>query len=353
MSDMEDVLELDVDEKETQRVFDEETAELDLELFEDSESEDEAVTEGEDEEDLSEEQDIDLTELEKMLDIEDLPEQEKVIENQDEFVPEIIIDDNIIEENEEADEETPCEIVEIEPDIDEAIAAEGTDADLADIDVSETGKEEIAEPEKIKRKEKKEKKEKKKTSKPILILFIIVLIAGAAYGAVLFLEGIGIQVPFISGKITSGKGVNIPYVTDLMKPVEQDTEGRLSITPLNKTIEGKYFKNSTIGSIFVITGQIKNDYDHPRSNIQIFAKIYAPGDVLLKKKKVYCGNIIKEDDLKNLTKEEINKKIATQNRTKKSNFKVSPGKTVPFMAVFFNLPDNMKTFSVEVAGSSK
>jgi len=346
LSDMEDVLELDVDEQETKRVFDEETAELKLELFEDSESEDEVRTEGEYEEDFSEESDADLTELEKMLDIEDLPDKEEGFESEDDFVPEMIID-----ENEEDNKKISGKIVETEPNIDEDIAdnaPEKTDAGFADTAVLETGEEKIAESEKIKK-----KKEKKKISKPISVLFIIILIAGGAYGIVLFLEGIGIKVPFISGKITSGKGVYIPYVSDLVKPKEQDTEGKLNITPLNKTIEGKCFKNSIAGSVFVITGQVKNDYDHTRSNIQIFAKIYAAGDLLLKKKKVYCGNIIKEDDLKNLTKEEINKKFANKNNAKQSNLKIKPGKTVPFMAVFFNLPDNIKTFSVEVVGSSK
>ena len=353
LSDMEDVLELDVDEQETKRVFGEETAELELELFEDSEPEDEICTEGEYEENFSEESKADFTELEKMLDIEDLPAKKECFESEDDFVPEIILDENIIDENEEENKEISGKIVETESNIVEDIAdnaPEKTDAGFSDTVVLETGEEKNAEPEKIKK-----KKEKKKISKPILILFIIILIAGGAYGIVLFLEGIGITVPFISGKITSGKGVYIPYVSDLVKPKEQDTEGKLNITPLNKTIEGKYFKNSTLGSVFVVTGQVRNDYDHPRSNIQIFAKIYAAGDLLLKKKKVYCGNIVKEDELKNLTKEEINKKFANKNNAKQSNLnlKVKPGKTVPFMAVFFNLPDNMKTFSVEVADSSK
>ena len=48
----------------------------------------------------------------------------------------------------------------------------------------------------------------------------------------------------------------------------------------------------------------------------------------------------------------INKRLNNRFGDKKSNMNVAPGKTLPFMVVFSNLPDNLEEFTVEVVGSS-
>jgi hypothetical protein len=48
----------------------------------------------------------------------------------------------------------------------------------------------------------------------------------------------------------------------------------------------------------------------------------------------------------------MKKRLSNRVGDKKSNMQIKPGKVLPFMVVFANLPKNLDEFSVQVAGSS-
>ena len=121
---------------------------------------------------------------------------------------------------------------------------------------------------------------------------------------------------------------------------------------MSRTISGKFVDHSKVGRLFVIRGEIKNEYDHPRSFVKVTAKLYQKGQKLAKSTTVYCGNVIPESDLNGMDIAAINKRMKNKYGIRRSNLKIKSGKIVPFMVVFDKLPNNLDEYTVEVASSS-
>ncbi len=187
---------------------------------------------------------------------------------------------------------------------------------------------------------------KRRLSGPMRILLVLVLLVGGVYGGHTVLTKMGIDIPF------EDTIRNIPFVGDLLKPKVKDT-GNLYVNIIERKVVGSFVDNSKIGTLFVITGQIRNEYNHPRRFIKVKGRIYKKGKVLFKTKTVYCGNVLSEKELASLNQAAITKRLNNRLGDKRSNMKVEKGRILPFMIVFSKAPDNLEEFTVEVAGSSK
>ncbi|MFH2045804.1 MAG: zinc-ribbon domain-containing protein [Pseudomonadota bacterium] len=175
---------------------------------------------------------------------------------------------------------------------------------------------------------------KKSLGKLLLILtLIVVLLMGAA--AFIFFKPFGIEVPYVSEYIES----------------KIDKNGNLKITPIRPSIKGD-FVDTKSGTFFVVTGKVKNDYSHPRSNIKVIGEIFTKGN-LYKAKSVYCGNIISEEDLLQIDPAIIQRKLQNRLGDKKSNISVKPGSIIPFMVIFENPSSDIDEFNVNVESSIK
>ncbi len=176
---------------------------------------------------------------------------------------------------------------------------------------------------------------KKRISTPVLVVLIIVLLTGGAYGTYTTLKSMNIKIPFIS---------------DLVKPPVQDESGNLQIIAFD--IVDKFIANSKIGKLFIISGKVKNQYSGARSFIKITGKLYAKERALSKTATVSCGNVLSDQDLSNMDINSINKRLSNLFGDNKSNVNVTPGKELPFMIVFQNIPDNIEEYTIEIMGSS-
>ena len=173
----------------------------------------------------------------------------------------------------------------------------------------------------------------KRISMPVLLLLLAALLIGGAYGTYKLLDSVGI---------------NIPFVSNLLKPEVQDA-GNLKIH--TSDINNKFVENSKIGKLLVITGKAKNGYSDARSYISITGKLYTKGKILSKTKTVYCGTILSELELQNMDLDAINNRLSNRFGDNKSNIKVKANTIIPFMVVFADLPENLDEFTIEVAGS--
>jgi len=173
----------------------------------------------------------------------------------------------------------------------------------------------------------------KRISMPVLLLLLATLLISGAYGTYVLLNSVGI---------------NIPFVSDLLKPEVQDA-GNLKIYPSD--INNKFIENSKIGKLLVITGKAKNGYSDTRGYISITGKLYTKGKILSKTKTVYCGTILSELELLNMDLDAINNRLSNRFGDNKSNIKVKTDAIIPFMVVFADLPENLDEFTIEVAGS--
>ena len=176
--------------------------------------------------------------------------------------------------------------------------------------------------------------EKKQISRPVLALLIAALLVGGAYGTYVLLDSSGFKIPFVG---------------NLFRPEVQDA-GNLKINAFD--IDSKFVENSKKGKFFVITGKVINGYSDARSFIRITGKLYTKGNILSKTETVYCGNVLSNFDLENLDLGAIDKRLKNRIGDNRSNIKLKSGKSLPFMIVFSNVPDNLEEFTIEVAGST-
>ncbi|HEA68573.1 MAG TPA: DUF3426 domain-containing protein [Desulfobacterales bacterium] len=170
---------------------------------------------------------------------------------------------------------------------------------------------------------------KKGVSSLLLVILLLAILGGGAYGAWIFLD---------KPKVT------IPYISDFLKPKPQDL-GNLKITPFD--INSSFVDNAKNGRLFVITGQVKNSYPDTRNFVKVIGRLYTKGKKLTKTETIYSGNILSKQDLSNLELNVIKKRL-----TNKTVVNVEPGKVLPFMLVFNNLPGDLDEFTVEVKESS-
>lgn len=193
--------------------------------------------------------------------------------------------------------------------------------------------------------EEKDKKEIKKAKKPLKIKkpsgrFIIIL--GIVVALLLGAGAFVIYNPF---------DIEIPFVSDFLGS-KADEKGNLKIIPIADSIKGDYV-DAKFGTLFVISGNVKNDYKHPRSYIRVIGKLYAKGKKLSKTETVFCGNIVSEQDIANLEPVVLKKHLINRIGDKKSNVKVKPGSTIPFMIIYENPSLDLDEFTVEAESSMK
>ncbi|BBO79011.1 hypothetical protein DSCW_64280 [Desulfosarcina widdelii] len=183
-------------------------------------------------------------------------------------------------------------------------------------------------------KPKKVKPAKKGMSKSLVFLLIVVILGGVAYGTYYLLDKNGIEIPFLS---------------DYLKPKVNDP-GSLKLTTYD--INSKFVDNASVGKLFVVSGKVKNGYSENRGMITLSGKIFSTGKVAVNQEKVYGGNIMSDLELANLEWDKIKSRLSNRLGDNRSNVKVAPGQSIPFMVVFSNLPKDLEEFTIEVTGST-
>jgi predicted Zn finger-like uncharacterized protein len=169
----------------------------------------------------------------------------------------------------------------------------------------------------------------------IVLIVVLLLMAGAA-GLLYFAPE---QVPEY---LTSYLGV-------VSKPEVKDPGvRRLSF----KNVSGKFYQSSKAGNLFCIQGMVFNDYPGSRSFIRVKGTLLDEKGVAVKQKFAYAGNIFSENELKDMTLEQIDQGLANRTGKGNANVNVKSKVSVPFMIVFGDLPDNLSEFTVEAVSSS-
>ncbi|MBF0574012.1 MAG: DUF3426 domain-containing protein, partial [Desulfamplus sp.] len=171
--------------------------------------------------------------------------------------------------------------------------------------------------------------------KIIPIILIIILIAGFAASIMM-----GVKNPYLSAITPYIE--KIPYINKILSPKPEP----IKLTPDQKSVSGKFITNTISGTLFVITGQVTNHSKTICKDIKIEGTLIATNKVKVKTKTVLCGNIIPEEQLKTLDMNGINSILYSSDGNKK--FTVDPGKSIPFMVVFSDFPDNLENFTVVV-----
>lgn len=323
LSDIEELIDLEdpVTEEKDEAEPEEIELELDTEIEPEIEKAPEDIEASVEPEELEE---VDLSDIEKMFEAEE-GETEEEMEPVDSALPELTLETEFDEIEATADEPETVDFSEPE-EIDQEFAIEDTDQD----DLSEEG---IAHVQPAVGKAMPAMK--KRISKPLIVLLIFVLLGGGCYGVYVLLDFMNIKIPFVS---------------DYFKPPISDPVGNLKIDTLD--IDSAFVKNVKAGKLFMITGKIKNGYSDVRSYIRVTGKLYKKGKNLVQKETIFCGNILSDIELSNLELSAIKKRLSHRLGDNNSNIRVKPGQELPFMIVFGNLPADLEEFAIEAEGSA-
>lgn len=168
----------------------------------------------------------------------------------------------------------------------------------------------------------------------VKFLFLLVFVAGIAAGGALYFLNRELQYVPISG----------------LKPAAEisDTGAtRLALTG----VSGSFVDSVTAGSLFVIRGNVKNEYPHSRSFIQVKGSILDEKGKLVMARTAYAGNAMPDEQLDRMSAEDITKSMNNSYGIDNVNRNVNSGVSLPFMIVFESLPENVAEFTVETVRS--
>jgi predicted Zn finger-like uncharacterized protein len=177
--------------------------------------------------------------------------------------------------------------------------------------------------------------EKKGKSKTLLIILSCVLFLVIAFVVIFFLF------PSVIPDSIYSKH------PEPVKTVAADTDISL-IYIKSGSVVYSFAKSEKAGELFVIRGTVVNNDSKNRSYILLKGGILDKQDKPLREVTAYAGNNFTDDQLKQLSKEDI--KAAMQNRSgmDNSNVEIKPGASLPFTVIITDLPERSKMGNLSV-----
>lgn len=181
----------------------------------------------------------------------------------------------------------------------------------------------------------------RRKSRKWLWLLLLLLLMGLAFGGYSF---------FYRAPLTLST-LPLPFI-DRLLPADRDPHGILEIKLTD--ISSRFVNNQQSGELFIISGQARNGYSMARHTIKITGRLFTQNKNLIQTRQVIAGYQISEVELKELDIQEISQRLqqAPETLREKASVTVQPGRSIPFMLIFWNFPADLDEFILEVAGSS-
>ncbi len=172
--------------------------------------------------------------------------------------------------------------------------------------------------------------------RPGLIISAILVLALAAF----FLFGGNLR------QKTFDLAENLATTVKGLLPFQESEEGSLQFSNLKDSFVPRGKKEP---SVFVIEGKVTNRYTKPTHSIQVRGILFDEKGKRAAEEIVYCGNILKEKQIRTFTREKIEETLQNAYGDSLSNLNIEPGGSIPFMLVFFGPPGQLFEFSLEIA----
>ncbi|HPL63678.1 MAG TPA: DUF3426 domain-containing protein [Syntrophales bacterium] len=113
-------------------------------------------------------------------------------------------------------------------------------------------------------------------------------------------------------------------------------------------VRERFIENRIMGNIMVIQGMAVNKNKTTVSRIRVRAKLIDSAGEFVAEADTYCGNLLSDDELANLTEKEVRAELGSPDGRSIPNSGIGPEATIPFMAVFINPPRKAVEFIVEL-----
>lgn len=163
---------------------------------------------------------------------------------------------------------------------------------------------------------------------PLVILFLLIAGGGAYLG---FTPGgqeiLRRMVPAMESLWLGGESAKVRYAVG--------------------NLVGYYEPDAKAGTLFVIQGTVTNQGRETKSGIRVWAELFDSGGTHIAGKSVFAGNVLPGEVLRSSSKEAIDKAMANRWGDRLSNLDIGPGKSIPFMIVFFDAPAGIGEYRLE------
>ena len=171
--------------------------------------------------------------------------------------------------------------------------------------------------------------------KLLLWLIPLAIIAGACY--------------MYADKITALLSQQTPPAKE--KPSVKENEQPV-VTIMDST-HAYFLENAHAGQVFVVEGEVSNESSKPVSFVLIEGKLYTTNNQIAQTQRCYPGNLIPRNELGQMNVTDIQNRMMNREGKDLINVNIAPGKRIPFMLVFHNLPemDALGDYSIEVVSA--
>jgi len=179
-------------------------------------------------------------------------------------------------------------------------------------------------------------------------VLVIVVIPGLFYYYAFFMY------PELGQQIFSSSE-NLVKIVNEYRGIKEPVNSGTLINQMIKIQDVRYrrINNYTLGQIGVLEGTAVNRAEYPVSRIKIKGEIVDAYSVVLGERTDFAGNILTDEELTNLSEEEITAKLQRPEGLNNSNDKILPGGQIPFMIVFSNEPSGVIKTTAVVAGAER
>jgi len=114
-----------------------------------------------------------------------------------------------------------------------------------------------------------------------------------------------------------------------------------------RNVIGYYESGASSPRILVIKGQVANLSGAEKSGIRVVAALLDNTDRVLAQTSVYAGNVLTGEAIRKADRETISKTLGNRFGEGLANMHVAPDKSIPFMVVFFDAPENIDSYKLE------
>jgi len=139
---------------------------------------------------------------------------------------------------------------------------------------------------------------------------------------------------------------SLPFARHLGLADREPAAAAPSIDFLN--VRERFVNNWILGDLMVIQGIAVNKTDRPASRLKIKAKLLDQAGQFIAESSSFAGDICSEEELLNLTEQEILARLANWEGSDHPNKDIAPDGSIPFQIVFIRPPAKASEYIVEL-----
>lgn len=181
-------------------------------------------------------------------------------------------------------------------------------------------------------------KERGSSKKLVWAMFIVLLLIAGAFAAYFF-------VPQFSGYVN--KMMSNDKLENSVARNQESRETQIEDIHL-ENVRQYFVRNDKIGQVFVIEGKAVNRFEVPKELIKLKAVLYDEQGKAVSSKEFFCGNNVSLFQLQVSSMEELESSLNARVGVLTNNTFLKSGQSTPFMVAFYDPPEEVQEFGLEV-----